>query len=99
MEKDRLKRDLDSNGLSLRELKETLDKLDTDCKVNNSVAKLIYKCAVSVSHWLAYLIFNNNKRWFASECLMAQKITSGIFSLHASQTPVSGLNPVGLHSI
>ena len=51
MEKDRLKRDLDSNGLSLRELKETLDKLDTDCKVNISVAKLTYKCAVSVSHW------------------------------------------------
>ena len=56
MEKDRLKRDLDSNGLSLRELKETLDKLDTDCKVNISVAKLTYKCAVSVSHW--YFFFH-----------------------------------------
>ncbi len=40
MEKDRLKRDLDSNGLSLRELKETMDKLDSDCKVNIIIIRM-----------------------------------------------------------
>jgi len=55
MEKERLKRDLDDNEGSLRELKQTLDKLDLNCK--EKVIRTVYITSIVMFPFVRFFIF------------------------------------------
>ena len=55
MEKERLKRDLDDNEGSLRELKQTLDKLDLNCK--EKVIWTVYNTSIVMFPFVRFFIF------------------------------------------
>ena len=55
MEKERLKRDLDDNEGSLRELKQTLDKLDLNCK--EKVIWTVYNTSIVMFPFVLFFIF------------------------------------------